>query len=148
MKILKTVAILSVAGVIGTMAVYADDIKEHRTMFQEKKGMMHHFKAKHQKMKKIMKQLDLTSEQKTALKENRKAMRTTMMAKRKAIMASGGMSQFIEVNGVDRASMITFATERATKMANARADMMEKTLSILTPEQKIKFVGLLKAEHN
>ena len=148
MKILKTVAILSVVGIIGTMAVYAEDMKEHRTMFQERGGMMHHFKAKHQKMKKIMKQLDLTSEQEKALKENRKAMRTNMMAKRKAIMASGGMSQFIGVDGVDRVSLVNFATERATKMANARADMMEKTLSILTPEQKTKFVGLLKAEHN
>jgi Spy/CpxP family protein refolding chaperone len=147
MKVLKTVAILSVAGIIGTMAVYAEDIKEHKCMVQEKRGMMHHFKGKHQKMKRIMKQLDLSSKQKTALKENRKEMREKMMAKRKAMMASTGMSQFISVSGVDRDSMVNFAVERATERANARADMMEKTLNILSPEQKTKFVSLLKAEH-
>lgn len=147
MTILKTVAILSVAGIIGAITVNAQEIKEHRGMFQDNKEMMHHFKGKQQKMKKIMKQLDLTSEQITALKENRKAMRETMMAKRKEMKVAGGMSQFITVNGVDRVAMLNFATARATQMANTRADMVEKTLSILTPEQKTKFVTLLKAEH-
>ena len=82
MTIIKTIALLSIAGIIGTITLNADNIQEHRGMLQEQREMMHHFKGKHQKIQKIMKQLDLTLEQKTALKANRKSMREVMKTKR------------------------------------------------------------------
>jgi Spy/CpxP family protein refolding chaperone len=40
--------------------------------------------------------------------------------------------------------MVKMATKRAVDIANIRADIIEKTLKILTPEQRTKFVSLLK----
>lgn len=147
MTILKTVTVLSIAGIIGTIALNAENIKEHRGMFQEQKEMMHHFKGKHQQMKKIMKQLDLTSEQKTELKANRKAMREAMKAKRTEMRGARNMAKFVSVNGIDREAMIKQITQKVTVMANMRADMFDKTLTILTPQQRTKFVALLKADN-
>ena len=148
MTIIKTIAILSIAGIIGTITLNADNIQEHRGMLQEQREMMHHFKGKHQKIQKIMKQLDLTSEQKTALKANRKSMRESMKAKRNEMRKAHNISQFITVDGVDRKAMIAQVTKKATTMANMRADMFDKTLKILTPKQRTKFVTLLQADNN
>ena len=147
MKILKTIALLSVAGIIGTVAVNAENIQEKRGMFQEQREMMQHFKGKHQKIMKIMKQLDLTKEQKTALKANRKAMRGKMKAKRQEMRANRNLSAFVTVDGVNRSAMIQKITQTVTTMANMRADMIDKTLTILTPAQRTKFVALLKADN-
>jgi len=146
MKILKTIALLSVAGIIGTVAVNAENIQEKRGMVSEQREMMQHFKGKHQKMMKIMKQLDLTKEQKVALKANRKAMRSKMKAKRKEMRGNRNLSDFVTVQGVNRSAMIEKITKTATTMANIRADMIEKTLAILTPAQRTKFVELLKGD--
>ena len=144
----KTLSIVTIAGVVGLTAVHAEPANgEGEGFCHGKKGMMHHFKEKHENMRAIMKQLNLTDEQKATLKENRKAQREAMKAKRAERQASRQMGKFISVDGVDRAGMIAQATERATQRANARADRMEQTLSILTPEQKTKFVELLKAEN-
>lgn len=144
----KTLSIVTIAGVVGLTAVHAQPANgEGESFCHGKKGMMHHFKEKHERMRAIFKQLNLTDAQKTALKENRKAQREAMKAKRVQMRGSHNMGQFISVNGVDRAGMIAQATQRATERANMRADMMEKTLSILTTEQKTKFVELLKADN-
>lgn len=136
MKILKTVAILSIAGIMATVAVNANEVNDH------KPGIFKQMK----KMRGIMKQLDLTKEQRVELKENRKNMRETMKAKRKEFKSSKNMGQFINMNGIDREGMINQATQRATLMAGLKADMMEKTLNILTTEQKTKYITLMKAK--
>ncbi|MBU1668352.1 Spy/CpxP family protein refolding chaperone [bacterium] len=150
LKILtKTLSIVTIAGIVGLTAAHAQPTNgEGYGKCHEKKGMMQHYKGKHENMRAIFKQLNLTDEQKTALKENRKAQREAMKAKRAEMKGSHNKGQFISVDGVDRAGMIAQATQRATARANMRADMMEKTLSILTPEQKTKFVKLLKADNN
>jgi len=145
----KTLTIVTVAGVVGMTAVYAQPANgEGEGFCHGKKGMMKHFKEKHENMRAIFKQLNLTEAQKTALKENRKAQREAMKAKRAQMKGKHNMGEFITVNGVDRAGMIAQATQRAKERANMRADMMEKTLTILTAEQKVKFVELLKAANN
>jgi Spy/CpxP family protein refolding chaperone len=44
--------------------------------------------------------------------------------------------------------MIAHITQKVTIMANMRADMMDKSLKVLTPEQRKKFVTLLQADNN
>lgn len=143
MTLLKTLTIVSIAGIMGATTLSAEPFMmgEH---CKSERGM---HKGKQDNMRKIMQELNLTDEQKATLKADRQAMRETMKAKRATMKgASRGMSQFVTVNGVDRNAMIAQATERATNMANMRADRIEKLMSILTPEQKIKFVELLQAE--
>lgn len=146
----KTLTIVTIAGVVGLTAAHAEPgIGEGKCKFHAKDGMMKHHKAhkgKHGNMRAIMKQLNLTDEQKATLKENRQAQREAMKAKRAEKKGSHNMAQYITVNGVDRASMVAEATTRATERENMRADMIEKTLSVLTDEQKAKFVELLQAQ--
>jgi len=146
MTILKTVAILGIAGVIGAVALNAEPTNQERGFFQEKRAMMQHFKAKHQKMRAIFNQLDLSDEQETALKANRQEMRKTMKAQRGKLKLARDMSQFVTVDGVDREGLTEQAQVNVKTMVGLRADMMEKTLAILTGEQRVKFVELLKAE--
>lgn len=142
----KTLSIVTIAGVVGLTTVHAQPL-DNGEGYGNAKGMMQHHKGKHNKMRAIFRQLNLTNAQKKALKANRKAQRQAMRAKRAQRRASHNMGKFISVNGVDRAGMIAQATKRATERANMRADMIEKTLSILTAEQKTKFVALLKADN-
>lgn len=158
MTILKTVTVVSLVALMGLVSVHAADTQGYKACPEKKSMKADSYKCqkkcqgkyqnkhygKHYKIKAIMKQLDLTAAQKRALKESRKAMRMQMKAKRKVMRESGGMSQFITEKGVDRAGMLSFATKQMTQRVNARADMMEKILSILTTQQKTKFVRLLK----
>ena len=87
MKILKTTVItLAVVGIIATIGLQAEPFGKGAEFMQDKMEMMKHFKAKHQNMKNIFKQLDLSDEQKVALKTNRDEMRKKMREKRKEFM--------------------------------------------------------------
>ncbi|CAA6819741.1 MAG: Unknown protein [uncultured Sulfurovum sp.] len=148
MKVLKTLAIVTISGIMATSAVSAENIKTdcNKTKCdrgaKQDRGGKHHRGGKHQ-MKRALKAAEITSEQKTAIKEARNAMRETMKAKRAEMKASGTKPVFVTVDGVDRELMISKSVERATFRANMKADMMEKVLSILTAEQKVKFVQAL-----
>lgn len=146
MKILKTVAIVSIAGIIGTMVLNAEEIKD-RGACSGKKEMMQGHKGKHKQMRKVLKQLDLTDEQKTTLKADREAMKEERKAMREVRKASGGIGQFISVNGVDREALTAEITKRATTRANMKADKIEKIMTVLTDEQKTKFVTLMQSEN-
>lgn len=144
MKVLKTLAVVTISGIMATTAVSANDVKEDCKSGKFERGGKHH-KGGMMKMRSALKAADITSEQKTAIKEIRKTMKATMKAKR-AEMKASGKPQFVTVNGVDRELMISKSVERATFKANMKADMMEKVLAILTDEQKTKFVQALQAE--
>jgi Spy/CpxP family protein refolding chaperone len=167
MTIFKTLSIVTIAGVMATVALNAESTSEapvvavektvttvEKTVTkadtaQDKREMNANKKeSKREKvdMQKIMKQLNLTKEQRVAIKTQRQAMRQAMKENRKMMKTSRDMGEFITVNGVDRAGMIAQATQNATKMVNARADMIESLMSILTVEQKAKFVELYKAQ--
>ena len=139
MKILKTLAVVTVVSLMATTAVIAENGNNGNS------SAMHQMKAKHQKLKRALKSLNLTTEQKTTIKEARKSMRTTMKAKRQEMKNSGGMGQFVSVNGVDRNGMVNKATQMARFAANTRADMISKILSVLTTEQKKEFVQVLRS---
>ena len=131
-------------------------------------GDDHRGSAYKNSMKKIMKQLDLTSEQKEqmrALKESRKEM---MQAKRKSCdenrksmraQMKPDLSKFMTANSFNKEAFKQemqkkFEAKRAMKekrkvaMMEQRADHMEKMFNILTPEQRIKWIELSKEQKN
>ncbi len=147
MKILKTVSILAIAGIIGTVAIQAEPFRGKPDGFmQERMEMMQLMKAKHQEMKALFEQLNLTDTQKESIQANRKTMRQEMQQMRKELMSGRDMKQFITVDGVDREAILEKASQNAQKMAGKRVDMMEKTLSILTADQRVKLVELIQAK--
>jgi len=98
----------------------------------------HHFK-------KIMKQLDLTSEQKSALKALKKQKRETMKANREAMKTEkkAVLANAVTANGFDKNAFIEGARAGFEKKIVMKADHMESMMNILTPEQRTKFVELL-----
>ncbi|CAA6806001.1 MAG: Unknown protein [uncultured Sulfurovum sp.] len=149
MKVLKTLAIVTISGIMATTAVSAESVKpDCKTSKCERSGK--HYKGgkahKMFKIKSALKAANITSEQKASIKEARKAMKATMRAKREEMKASGTRPKFITMDGVDREGMIAKSVERATFKANMKADMMEKVLAILTPEQRVQFVQALQTK--
>ena len=128
MKILKTVTVLAISGIIATVAIQAQPFGgKGNGMMQERIEMMQLMRDKHQEMRKIFKQLNLTDAQKKSLKANRDKMRQEMMGMRKEFMDGRDMKQFISVDGVDRDGILGKASQNAQKMATKRVDMLEKT---------------------
>ena len=139
MKILKTLAAVTVVSLMATTAVSAENT------FNGNSPKMQHMKAKQQKLKTALKSLNLTQEQRTTIRDARKNMRTQMKAKRQEMRSSHKVAQFLSVNGVDRNAMVNKATEMARFRANLRADMFDKIFLVLTTEQKSQFVQAMKA---
>ena len=106
--------------------------------------------------KKIMRQLDLTDAQKDQLKEMREANKAEMKAKfadgHEARMAErqahhDKVQALLLADNFDEAAANDLAKEMVEKQTERRVKMMEKKhqmLSVLTPEQKTKFVELQK----
>ncbi|HHH18959.1 MAG TPA: hypothetical protein ENK86_00385, partial [Campylobacterales bacterium] len=106
----------------------------------------HHKRGGH--FAKIMKQLDLTDEQKKQLKalrdekrEDRKAKREVMKGERSAVLANA-----LTAEGFNKAQFIQDATAKAQTKIAQRAEDMEKMFAVLTPKQRTKFVELLNAQ--
>jgi Spy/CpxP family protein refolding chaperone len=112
-------------------------------------GVKHaqHFKSgKH--FGKILKQLALSDEQKASLKalrkekrESRKAMMKEMRETKKATLANA-----VTAEGFNKEIFIKEVTKHFETKIAKRAESMEKMFVLLTPEQRVKFVTLLKAE--
>ncbi|EKM12339.1 CpxP family protein [Vibrio harveyi] len=104
----------------------------------------------------IMRQLDLTDAQKDQLKEMREANKAEMKAKfadgKEARMAErqahhDKVQALLLADNFDAAAANDLAKEMVEKQTERRVKMMEKKhqmLSVLTPEQKTKFVELQK----
>lgn len=128
-------------------------------------GPGHHKVGKYKdRMMKVVKQLDLTSDQKSALKKlreankaERKAKMQAMKENRKQMRASmkPDMSQFMTANHFDKEAFKDQMNEKfeakrkmmegkKAAMLEKRADNMEKVFNILTPEQRIKWIELSK----
>ena len=141
MKTLKVLTIVAITGLVGASAVHAAPAcKENDKMCQKRKD-------NRAGMKEIFQQLNLTAEQKSAMKENRKEMRAQMKEKRSQRDGKRGMdnmSEFVSANGFDKEAFIANATQKAQTRIEMRANRFEKTMNILTPEQRIKFVSLLQ----
>lgn len=141
MKTLKVLTIVAITGLVGATAVHAGPAcKENDKMCQKKK-------ENRAGMKEIFQQLNLTAEQKSAMKENRKEMHTQMKEKRSqrdGKRGMGNMSEFVSANGFDKEAFIAKSTQKVQTRIEMRADRFEKTMNILTPEQRVKLVTLLQ----
>ena len=159
MKTTKILSIVALSTLLGMGTLYAVDANDTRPDFKQgyhckgDKGERggKHFDKHHkggEPFGKIMRQLNLTDEQKTQLKalrvdkrEDRKANREAMQKARQATLANA-----ITAKGFDKTQFIKNATSEFESKIAQRADSMEKMFAILTPEQRTKFVELLNAE--
>lgn len=128
-------------------------------------GPGHYKDGKHKDgMMKMLKQLDLTSDQKSALKTLREANKAERKAKmqemkenRKQMRASmrPDMSGFMTADTFDKEAFKAQMTQKfearrqmmeskKATMLEKRAANMEKIFNILTPEQRIKWIELSK----
>jgi len=116
----------------------ADPTKSERSQYAKHHKGGYHFK-------KILRQLDLTSEQKSAFKALKKEKRATMKAKRQAMKAERQaiFANAVTANGFDRNAFIEGARAKFEKRVAMKADHMEAMMNILTPEQRTKFAQLM-----
>ncbi len=157
MKTLKVLTIVAITGLVGVVSANAcPSGGENKAQCQKNKQEACQTKKqkscqnnKHQKgvMKETFQKLELTSEQKSAMKSHRKDMRKQMQAKRAQMHAErgmAGMGKFVSAKGFDKQGFMDIASQRSKKMAQRRADMFEKKINILTAEQRVKLVSLLQ----
>lgn len=98
----------------------------------------------------VMKQLDLTDEQKTQFKDMREANHQEMKAnydERQAVRRAHHekVQQLVLAENFDQAAANDLAKQMVDKQSERKVKMLEKQhkmLNILTPEQKTKFVEL------
>ena len=115
-------------------------------------------------MFKIVRTLDLTSEQKTELKSFKKSQKAQMQEKRESFkidresmmkQMKPDMSLFMSADNFDKEAFKQEMTKKfearrkvmetkGAEMLEARASSMEKVFNILTPEQRIKWIELSK----
>ncbi|MEA1880355.1 MAG: Spy/CpxP family protein refolding chaperone [Campylobacterota bacterium] len=148
-----TIAVMITLG-LGTAALLACGGPEHKGgPFGDRGGMF-----------KVMKQLDLTSEQKEQMKlfraERKSHMKATfreMKENKKSMMASmkPDLSTFMTADSFDKVAFKAqvekkFEAKRKmmetkkSEMLEKRASGMEKVFNILTPEQRVKWIELSK----
>ena len=141
MKTLKVLTIVALKGLVGATAVHAGPNCKKGDKQCEKRI------ENRTAMKEIFQKLDLTDEQQIALNQNRKAKRAEMKAMRAQRQGKRGMAHmgaFVSAEGFDKQAFIDDSMKKAQSRIEKRAEGFEKTMSILTPEQREKFATLLK----
>lgn len=159
MKTLKVLTIVAVTGVVGVMTLNAQPINmekckmmkqqcnaEKKAACKSYKGMNKHHKMRKNPMIKIFRELDLTGEQRATLKANRQARKMQRKAEREKMFKERKIEKFVTVDGFDREAFIQSATQNSKRMIEMRADKFETMIGVLTPEQRLKLIELLKAE--
>ena len=149
MKTLKTLTIVVVTGLVGLTAVQACPSGAYKGSGEKS---CKSYKQKKSQMKGMFKQLDLTAEQKEQMQALRKEMQVQRKANRKANREGkqcngkrkGQMGQFVSAEGFDKEGFVAYATQKSQVKINMRAEMFEKRMNILTPEQRTKFSELLQ----
>ena len=151
-----TIAILATLG-LGTATLLACGGPGHKGgPFGEHRGGMF----------KVMKQLDLTSEQKDQMKVLRNERKDQMQVKMKemkenrksmVVAMKPDLSTFMTANNFDKEAFKKqmnnkleakrqMRENKKTNMMEYRANNMEKMFNILTPEQRIKWIELSKKQ--
>jgi Spy/CpxP family protein refolding chaperone len=155
MKTLKILTLIAVTGATGLMAGNAQqrgdcnhqyrtsmDGQTHQTQMHKK----HKRKNPNQRINRLLRKLDLTEAQKTQLKEIRKSMHQARKIQKKELRGSMNLKKFVSVDGFDKEGFIAASESRSKKMAKNRAEMMEKLITVLTPEQRIALVEKLNRQ--
>ena len=142
MKLVKTLTIVAVTGMVGLTAVQACPSGYKGSGEKSCKS----YKQNKSQMRGMFKQLDLTAEQQDKMQALRKEMKIQRKAKRaeKRGNRMSMMGQFVSANGFDKEAFIAMATQKSQERINMRAEMFEKRMNILTPEQRTKFAELLQ----
>ena len=158
-KTLKVLTIVAVTAVAGVMTLHAQPMNmenckmmkqqcktEKNRSGKSQKGMKRHQAMYKNPMMKIFKELDLTQEQRATLRADRKATKMQRKTKRKEMRKARNMEKFITANGFDRAAFIQNSTQNSKRRIEMRADKFETMIGVLTAEQRVKFVALLKKQ--
>lgn len=158
-KTLKVLTIAAVTSVVGVMTLNAQPMNmenckmmkqqcdtEKKAACKSHKGMNKHHKMRKNPMMKIFKELDLTNEQRATLKANRQATKMQRKAERENMRKERKIEKFVTVDGFNKEAFIQSATQNSKRMVEMRADKFETMIGVLTPEQRVKLVELLKAE--
>ena len=146
MKVMKVLTIVAITGMTGITALNAESATTPNSMQKTSKGMKQHPRNQQQNMMKILKELNLTAEQKTKLRESNKKLRMQSKKMRNEMKAGRSMEQYITAKGFAKDEFIREATEKSTKMIQMRADRLDAIATVLTPEQREEVVKLLKNE--
>lgn len=143
MKTLKVLTIVAITGLVGLTVANACPSKGGQGSGEKS---CKSFKQQKSQMRGMFKQLDLTAAQ----KEKMQSLRNEMKAQRKAHRAEkrgnrmAKMGQFVSAEGFNKDGFISMATQKSQERIKMRADMLEKRMNILTPEQRTKFTELLQ----
>ncbi len=92
----------------------------------------------------VLKQLDLTDEQKATLKALRVEQKRKREAFRKNLRTTTDLSTFFTTRGFNKKEFIDNATDKFQKVITARANFMEKVYDILDDKQRAEFVQKLE----
>jgi len=144
---MKTFKILTILAITGATAITAGNIDHKECTNQYNIAIGDHASQPqmHKKQKRanrnrginrLLHKLDLTETQKNQIKEIRKSMRQARKAERKNHRGQLGLKKFVSVDGFDKEGFIEASQERSKAMTGVRAEMMEKFIAVLTPEQR------------
>jgi len=92
----------------------------------------------------VLKQLDLTDEQKATLKALRDEQKSKRAAFRNELRTTTDFSTVFTPQGFNKAKFIAIATDKFQKVIAARADFMEKVYAVLDDTQRAEFVQKLE----
>lgn len=159
MRTLKVLTIVAVTGIAGVMTLQAQPMNMEKCNMMKQhcnaeknaganspKGMNKHRKMRKNPMMRIFRQLDLTQEQRATLQAQRQSTKMQRKAKRQQIRKARNIEKFVTKNGFDRAAFVKSATQNSKRMIEMRADRFERMIGILTAEQRVKFISLLKEQ--
>jgi len=159
MKTLKVLTIVAVTGIAGVMTLNAQPMNmenckmmkqqcnaEKKAACKSRKGMNKHYKMQKNPMMKVFKELDLTQEQRATLKAHRQETKMQRKAEREKMFKVRKIERFVTADGFNREAFIQSTTQNSKRMTEMRADKFETMIGVLTPEQRVKFVALLKEQ--
>ena len=139
MKNLKLLVIVVIVGLFGVSSIGADD--NQNKYYKQKRDRNY--------MRDIYKQLDLSDEQNKQMKEHRAIMKKNRI-KRKADRKANRRSHLIDISlyvskdGFDKEAYINAKMKRIKNRMENRAVMLEKSMNILTPQQRVHLVELMQ----
>lgn len=140
MKILKVLLLLLITASVSTLK--ADDESSNR---------YRDIQAERVKMRELYNQLDLTYEQKIQMSKHQKSVRKYREQRRKNRNKSENsylmtLVEFISKDGFDKKGYVDKKMINIKARVENRADMMEQRMNILTPEQRVLLIKLLKEQ--
>jgi len=137
MSILKKVVLVGIIGAITVISINAKD----GCGFGERGEMMRDFREGFS-IKGLFRKLDLSNEQRDAIRANRIDMMEHMRSQRNNSESKKSID-FISIDGVDKEKMINSTIAKVKATATIKADFLDKNFKVLTKEQKEEFVQLL-----